>query len=74
MRRLESACEIQIMAQSGGAKLSMPPMDVVGKTTQQTTMTMDQNADAKGAQADGPSMLWAAVSRWMAQVDPSYMT
>jgi hypothetical protein len=37
-------------------------------------MTMDQNADAKGATADGPAMLWAAVRRWMEQVDPSYMT
>jgi ribulose-5-phosphate 4-epimerase/fuculose-1-phosphate aldolase len=74
MRRLESACEVQIMAQSGGAKLSMPPMNVVSKTTAQTTMTMDQNADAKGVETDGPSMLWAAVRRWMAQVDSSYMT
>ena len=74
MRRLETACEIQIMAQSGGAKLSMPPMNVVQKTTQQVTMTMDQNAEAKGENADGPAMMWAAVRRWMAQIDASYMT
>jgi ribulose-5-phosphate 4-epimerase/fuculose-1-phosphate aldolase len=74
MRRLETACEIQVMAQSGGAKLSMPPMNVVDKTGGQTTMTMDQNAEAKGAAADGPAMLWAAVRRWMAKVDSSYMT
>jgi len=74
MRRLENACEVQIMAQSGGAKLSYPPMNVVSKTTGQSTMTMDQNADAKGTEADGPAMLWAAVRRWMEQVDPSYMT
>ena len=74
MRRLETACEMQIMAQSGGAELIMPPMEVVGKTGGQTTMTMDQNADANGEKADGPAMLWAAVRRWMAQVDPSYAT
>ncbi len=74
MRRLETACEIQVMAQSGGAKLSMPPMNVVAKTTGQVTMTMDQEAEAKGAQADGPAMLWAAVRRWMAKVDASYMS
>ena len=74
MRRLETACEVQIMAQAGGAELIMPPMDVVGKTGGQTTMTMDQDADAKGEKADGPAMLWAAVRRWLAKVDPSYMT
>jgi hypothetical protein len=74
MRRLENACEIQIMAQAGGAELIMPPMNVVSKTGGQTTMTMDQSADAIGEKADGPAMLWAAVHRWMAKVDPSYMT
>lgn len=69
MRRLELACETQIMAQSGGAALRMPPMDVVRKTTGQSTMTMD-----KGTDVDGPGMVWAAVRRWMEQVDPSYMT
>src|SRR6185369_15739323 len=63
MRRLESACEVQIMAQSGGAKLSMPPMEVVGKTTGQGTMTMDQNADAKGTEADGPAKIGRASCR-----------
>jgi hypothetical protein len=69
MRRLELACETQIMAQSGGAKLIMPPMDVVRKTAGQTTETVD-----KGTDVDGPALVWAAVRRWMEQVDPSYMT
>ena len=69
MRRLELACETQIMAQSGGAKLIMPPMDVVRKTAGQTTETVD-----KGTDVDGPAMVWAAVRRWMEQVDASYMT
>jgi ribulose-5-phosphate 4-epimerase/fuculose-1-phosphate aldolase len=74
MRRIESACEVQIMAQSGGAELIMPPMNVVDKTGGQSTMTMDQNADAVGEKTDGPAMLWAAVRRWMAQIDPGYAT
>ena len=37
-------------------------------------MTMDQDAEAKGAEADGPAMLSAAVRRWMAKVDASYMS
>jgi ribulose-5-phosphate 4-epimerase/fuculose-1-phosphate aldolase len=69
MRRLEVACETQIMAQSGGVALRMPPMNVVAKTGGQTTMTMD-----KGTDVDGPAMVWAAVRRWMEQIDPSYMT
>jgi hypothetical protein len=73
MRRLENACEVQIMAQSGGAELIMPPMKVIGRTGD-ATMTMDQNADALGEKADGPAMTWAAVRRWMAQIDPGYMT
>ncbi len=68
MRRLELACETQIMAQSGGVKLRMPPQNVVSKTAGQTTQTVD-----KGTDVDGPAMVWAAVRRWMEQIDPSYM-
>jgi len=35
----------------GGAELIMPPMNVVSKTGGQSTMTMDQNADAAGEKA-----------------------
>ena len=69
MRRLENACETQVLAQSGGAALRVPPVEVVRKTAGQSTRTVDQSS----AQTDGPGMLWAAVRRWMAQVDPSFM-
>ena len=46
------------------------PMDVVRKTATQTTQIVQkQSIDT----SDGPAMLWAAVRRWMAQIDPSYM-
>ena len=70
MRRLEMACETQVLAQASGAELIYPPMDVVQKTTQQMTQIVqkeEKNAD------DGPQILWAAVRRWMTQVDPSYL-
>jgi hypothetical protein len=51
----------------------MPPMNVIGRTGG-ATMTMNQDAEAVGEKADGPAMLWAAVRRWMAQIDPSYMS
>ena len=70
MRRLEGACEIQVMAQSGGAELIYPPMDVVRKTATQTTQIVQKKEIDK---SDGPAMLWAAVRRWMEQIDPSYM-
>jgi ribulose-5-phosphate 4-epimerase/fuculose-1-phosphate aldolase len=69
MRRLESACESQVLAQAGGAKLTMPPAHVVEKTANQSTKLVDKGA----AQTDGPGILWAAVRRWMTQIDPSYM-
>jgi ribulose-5-phosphate 4-epimerase/fuculose-1-phosphate aldolase len=69
MRRLEMSCETQVMAQAGGAKLIFPPMNVVQKTSKQTTEIVNQDKNA----SDGPGLLWAAVRRWMAQIDPSYM-
>ncbi len=69
MRRLEMSCETQVLAQSGGAKLIFPPMDVVRKTSAQTTQIVHKEKDT----GDGPAMLWAAVRRWMEQIDPSYM-
>jgi ribulose-5-phosphate 4-epimerase/fuculose-1-phosphate aldolase len=70
MRRLESSCETQLMAQAGGAKLIFPPMDVVKRTSKQTTQLV-QKKDIDTS--DGPAMLWAAVRRWMEQIDPSYL-
>ena len=70
MRRIESACETQVMAQAGGAELIYPPMDVVQRTSQQTTQIVQQKEINS---ADGPALLWGAVRRWMVQLDPSYM-
>ena len=47
-----------------------PPMAVVQKTTQQMTQIVQK--DEKNAD-DGPAILWAAVRRWMTQLDPGYM-
>jgi ribulose-5-phosphate 4-epimerase/fuculose-1-phosphate aldolase len=69
MRKLEQSCETQVMAQSGGAKLRMPPKNVVQRTAGQTTQTMDE-----GPAVDMSGMMWAAVRRWMDRIDPSYAT
>ncbi len=70
MRRLEMSCETQVMAQSGGAKLIYPPMDVVRKTAAQTTQLVQKKETDT---ADGPALMWAAARRWMEQIDPSYL-
>jgi hypothetical protein len=46
----------------------MPSAEVIRKTAGQSTQTVD-----KGTDVDGPAMVWAAVRRWMEQIDPSYM-
>jgi len=69
MRRLEDACASQVLAQAGGAQLRMPPMEIVRKTAGQGTQTVDKSAD----EVDGPAIVWAAVRRWMEQIDPSFM-
>ena len=45
-------------------------MDVIRKTATQTTQIV-QKKDIDTS--DGPAMLWAAVRRWMEQIDPSYI-
>jgi ribulose-5-phosphate 4-epimerase/fuculose-1-phosphate aldolase len=70
MRRLEMSCETQVLAQSGGAKLIFPPMDVVRKTGAQTTQLVQKKEKDT---SDGPAIMWAAVRRWMEQIDPGYM-
>jgi ribulose-5-phosphate 4-epimerase/fuculose-1-phosphate aldolase len=70
MRRLEMSCETQVLAQSGGAKLIFPPMDVVRKTGAQTTQLVQKKEKDT---SDGPAIMWAAVHRWMEQIDRGYL-
>lgn len=66
MRALEDACNVQVMALSGGVPLSYPPMDVARKSA----MQHDKNSRGDSGAA---VIQWAAVRRWMAQIDPGYM-
>jgi len=69
MRRLESACESQVLAQAGGCELNMPPAHVVNKTAHQKGGVVNAGPGESGTS----DILWAAVRRWMTQLDPSYM-
>ena len=69
MRRLENSCEVQVLAQSGGAKLRVPPREVIRKIGGQSTQTVETGAEP----VDGPAIMWASVRRWMEQEDPSFL-
>ena len=73
MRRLEDACATQIMAQSGGAKLNIPPMDVVKKTSEQAKVSIAKpflmGADKETSKKD---VAWDAMRRLMDKLYPDY--
>src|SRR5947209_6861475 len=60
---LERACEIQIMAQSGGGELAKIPNDIVDRVaSQMSAVTMDQ----------GAALTWPGLLRKLDRIDPSY--
>jgi ribulose-5-phosphate 4-epimerase/fuculose-1-phosphate aldolase len=61
---LQRACEVQIAAQSSGARLTLPEPAIAQRAADQFTATA-----RKGAQND---MLFAAMMRWMDDKDPGY--
>ena len=76
MRRLEMSCETQVMAQSGGAELIFPPMDVVKKPAtrppnwcrrrRKTPTTARRSCGRRCTALDGPdrSQLQALSAAW----------
>lgn len=71
---LELACQMQLAAQSSGAKLRLPSKEVVANTKALRDGGTDgktRGAD-KGRVAEQNAILWAAMRRWMDDIDPSY--
>ena len=66
---LERCCQIQIAAQSGGARLIQPPAAVVERTAQQYTRRLRQNDASNDG---GHAIQWAAMRRWMQQESPGF--
>jgi ribulose-5-phosphate 4-epimerase/fuculose-1-phosphate aldolase len=64
MFHLQRACEVQIAAMSGGAKINMPPIEVSRRAAKQF----------EGVSRQGPQngMLLAAMLRWMDDVSPGF--
>jgi ribulose-5-phosphate 4-epimerase/fuculose-1-phosphate aldolase len=67
MYQLEQACKIQLTVQSSGAKLNFPDASIAAKTRRQGDASMDNAMAARNA------MQWAAMRRWMEELDPSFM-
>jgi ribulose-5-phosphate 4-epimerase/fuculose-1-phosphate aldolase len=73
MRKLEESCAVQVMAQAGGAKLNIPPMDIVQKTATQATASLAKpqlmGADNATSKKD---VAWDAMRRLMDRMYPDY--
>ena len=66
---MEQACQIQIAAQSSGAKLAMPSETLARRTAMQR-----YNADGSTQQRvlDQYVLLWGAMKRWMHDISPGF--
>ena len=63
MYTLESACRIQILAQSGGGELTRIPQDIIADAVNQSR----QVTKGKGA-----GLAWPGLLRRLDRIDPSY--
>jgi len=63
-KRLNDACELQLMAQSGGGELRIVPDDVCEKTAQQFEQNYSSGKNA--------ALQWDAFKRMLDRIDPGY--
>ena len=66
---LETACQIQIAAQSSGARLGYPP-DALSRHTAMQRYEEDGSTKARVLEQYG--ILWAAMKRWMREISPGF--
>lgn len=63
-RRLNDACQLQLMAQAGGGELRFPSKEVCEKTAKQF--------DDSYTRGESAAIQWAALKRMLDRIDPSY--
>jgi ribulose-5-phosphate 4-epimerase/fuculose-1-phosphate aldolase len=63
--QLQRACEVQIAAQSGGAALSVAPLEVARRSARQHQAACDRGVEAR--------LLYGAMTRWMIDKDPGFL-
>jgi ribulose-5-phosphate 4-epimerase/fuculose-1-phosphate aldolase len=74
MRRLETACEVQVLAQSGGAELQFPPDHIMAQIhARQSTSVHKPRMMGADSEAKPRDYVWEAMRRLMERVDPSFM-
>jgi ribulose-5-phosphate 4-epimerase/fuculose-1-phosphate aldolase len=79
MRSLQAACEIQVAALAGGSRLHLPDESVMSHTASQQQQVGQQGAASQGKPKGGgeaagaAQLLWAAMTRWMIDKDPSFL-
>ena len=64
--QLQRACEVQVAAQAGGAVLNLPPHAVALRSAAQHKAACDKGVESK--------MMFDAMTRWMTDKDPSFLT
>ncbi|MDF4249612.1 class II aldolase/adducin family protein [Streptomyces sp. WMMB303] len=69
MYYLDKACEIQLSARSGGARLTLPPSDVCERTARQLSGE-DDESDLQDEQ--GYALAWSALLRLVERIAPDY--
>lgn len=65
MYLLQRACEVQIAAQSGGARPRLVPAEIAAKAARQAENAYENGTDAE--------MQFAAMTRWMLEKDPGFL-
>ena len=63
-RRLNDACQLQLMAQAGGGELRFPPEEVCEHTAKQF--------EASYTRGESAQIQWDALKRKLDSIDPSY--
>jgi ribulose-5-phosphate 4-epimerase/fuculose-1-phosphate aldolase len=63
--QLQRSCEVQVAALAGGAKVILPRTELTIKATEQFTRTARNGVENR--------MMYDAMTRWMADKDPSYL-
>lgn len=73
MRKLEASCEVQVVAQAGGAKLRIPSPEVVAKIAGQASVSIAK-PQLMGSDKNKPArdLQWEAMHRLMERLDPGF--
>jgi len=66
---LETACQIQIAAQSSGARLAYPTPALAKHTAMQR---YNEDGSTKARVLEQYGILWKAMKRWMQEISPGF--